>query len=157
MKYSILYVLAVAFVFFLGSIVFAAGDAPAYLKGGTITVTLKDGKSYKFSADEYAVVKRGAESVPLIILMPDPAQSHKKSVPVATSSSSSKTKNIISIGLVRSNRGFSVDHGSNVVSVTQKKEFAGSIMYQRNIQDELYLGGRVDANSGAEVNLGLGF
>lgn len=42
----------------------AVGPAPEYLQGGTITVTLKNGKTYTYSADEYAVVKRGAKSAP---------------------------------------------------------------------------------------------
>ena len=40
----------------------AVGPAPSYLQGATITVTLKNGKTYTFSADEYAVVKRGEET-----------------------------------------------------------------------------------------------
>jgi hypothetical protein len=36
-------------------------EMPDYLKDGTITVTLKDGSSYKFSTNEYMVVKRGVK------------------------------------------------------------------------------------------------
>lgn len=41
----------------------AVGPAPEYLQGGTITVTLKNGKTYTYSTDEYAVVKRGSKSI----------------------------------------------------------------------------------------------
>ena len=36
----------------------AFAEQPAYLKGSTIVVTLKDGKQYTFSGDQYKVVSR---------------------------------------------------------------------------------------------------
>lgn len=35
-----------------------ASDMPSYMKDGKITVTLKDGRKYEFSTNEYMVVKR---------------------------------------------------------------------------------------------------
>lgn len=43
----------------------ASSDQPEYLKGATITVTLKNGKTYTFSADEYKVVARRSDAVVL--------------------------------------------------------------------------------------------
>lgn len=37
-----------------------AEDIPDFLKDSEITVTLKNGKTYKFSGNEYKVVKRGS-------------------------------------------------------------------------------------------------
>lgn len=37
-----------------------AQEAPEYMKGAVITVKTKDGKEYKFSGDEYAVVIRSS-------------------------------------------------------------------------------------------------
>lgn len=37
-----------------------ASDIPEYLRDGNITVTLKDGKKYEFSTNEYMVVRRGS-------------------------------------------------------------------------------------------------
>ena len=39
-----------------------AGEMPGYLKGATITVTLENGKTYEFAAEEYMVVKRHSET-----------------------------------------------------------------------------------------------
>tara|TARA_R110000868_G_scaffold66014_4_gene196982 strand:- start:2258 stop:2689 length:432 start_codon:yes stop_codon:yes gene_type:complete len=39
-----------------------AEDIPAFLKDSEITVTLKNGKTYKFSGNEYKVVKRGSKA-----------------------------------------------------------------------------------------------
>jgi hypothetical protein len=43
----------------------AQEEVPAYLKDSVITVTLKDGKVYTFSGNEYKVVKRGSKAKPV--------------------------------------------------------------------------------------------
>jgi hypothetical protein len=48
--------IALLLIFIAGS-VFAA-DIPSYLEGGTVTVTLKSGKTYSFQSDEFKVVPR---------------------------------------------------------------------------------------------------
>ena len=45
-------------LFLLVSLSAFAQETPSYLKDASITVTLKNGKQYKYSANEYAVVKR---------------------------------------------------------------------------------------------------
>lgn len=132
---------------------FAVGPAPEYLKGGTITVTLKDGKQYTFSADEYAVVKRGTDS-PKVML----AEQQKSEKPIeAPAKQQEAHKNIVSVGVIRSTRGFNVSEGPSTVEVTSKKEIGASLQYQRRVTDKVYVGGQVDSNQGVGVNVGLGF
>jgi len=131
----------------------AVGPAPEFLKGGVITVTLKNGKTYTYSADEYAVVKRGAKKAEK---QDEETQKETKEV-VAQTAPTKDDKNIISIGLVRSQRGFNTAMNGSTVDVETKKELGASIQYQRQIKDGLYLGGRLDSNSGAEISLGKGF
>lgn len=51
-------------LFLLGISIIAASavaaDLPGYMRDGKIVVTLKDGKSYEFSVNEYMVVRRGS-------------------------------------------------------------------------------------------------
>jgi hypothetical protein len=131
---------------------YSVGDAPEFLKGGTITVTLKDGTQYKFSSDEYAVVRRGENSAPSLPLT-EQKQQELPSRPAAQEAH----KNILSVGLVRSNRGFSVSNGANEVNVESQKSIGGSLQYQRRVTDEVYVGGSIDTNQGVGVNVGVGF
>lgn len=58
-----------AFILFVCLIAFNARAShdgmPAYLKDAHITVHLKNGKVYVFDANEWKVVKRGAEAIPV--------------------------------------------------------------------------------------------
>lgn len=140
---------------------FAVGPAPEALKGGVITVTLKDGKVYTFSSDEYAVVKRGVEGN--TVSEAELKQTAKNAFEAGKMVSEGKTrstqvnKNIISVGVVRSQNGLDYTHDATTHVISTQYEIGASLMYQRNFFKDLYLGGRVDTNSGAEVNLGLGF
>ena len=128
-------------------------DQPAYLKDAVITVTLTDGKTYTYSANEYMVVKRGAKKAEKQV---EETQKENKEVaaqPVPTKDD----KNIISIGIVRSQRGFNTAMNGSTVDVETKKELGASVQYQRQIKDGLYLGGQIDSNGGAGVSLGKGF
>lgn len=129
-----------------------ASDAPSYMKDGTITVTLKDGKSYTFSSNEYMVVKRGSSELTL-----SPESEPQETKTQARPETTAISKNIVSVGVVRSTRGFDVAQDGSHVAVESKKELGISLQYQRNVKDNVFVGGRVDTNSGAEVNVGVGF
>lgn len=60
---TIYFIIGFILVTFLSFAAFAHHDeAPAYMKDGTITVTLKDGKSYTFSTNTHKVVLRGVHN-----------------------------------------------------------------------------------------------
>jgi hypothetical protein len=123
---------------------------PEYLKGGIITVTLKDGKTYEFSADEYAVVKRGSKSL-AIMGIPEVVRS-------APETQERRHRHIISGELVFSNSGrLKTESTASTVNVETKKRIGVGAQYQLGITDDLYLGGRIDTNGGAGLNLGVGF
>jgi hypothetical protein len=130
----------------------AVGPAPKELQGGVITVTLADGKVYTFSSDEYAVVKRGTEDKVFTISEGDSiAKIHYNAGKEAQS------RNILSLGAVRSKRGLDIKETASTVDVETRSKLGASIQYQRRIKDNKYLGGRVDTNNGVEVNVGIGF
>lgn len=144
-------ILMIIFITLFSLSALSVGPAPEYMKGGTITVTLKDGKTYTYSTDEYAVVKRGPKSVesekPAAVAL---EKAPEQSVQAAH-------QNILSLGLVRSKRGLRVSETASTVEVENKKEIGVSVQYQRLISDDLYLGGQIDTNQGVGINLGVGF
>lgn len=130
----------------------AVGPAPKELQGGVITVTLKDGKTYTFSSDEYAVVKRG--SAPSAA--PEEEKQVAKQVPAAPEAEK-RHKNILSIGVVRSQKGFETEMTASTVDVTTQKKLGAQLQYQRNVTGDLYFGVQADTNGGVGVSAGKGF
>lgn len=129
----------------------AVGPAPKELQGGVITVTLKDGKTYTFSSDEYAVVKRGSKTD---LNLAD-AKEKKQTLP--PQEDVYPHKNIISVGLVRSQNGFNIGANPNTISIETRDQIGGQIQYQRRVDKTVYLGGQIDTNGGFGANVGAGF
>ncbi len=132
-----------------------ASEVPAYLKDGTITVTLKNGKQYTFSANEYMVVKRGAKSPKLEMAQKEVEVlqgklQHEMAKP-------KRLKHIVSGEVVHSNARLQNDREANSVNVRTKKDIGVGLQYQYNIYQDMYMGGRLDSNGGSAINLGLGF
>lgn len=131
-----------------------AEDVPAYMKDAEIIVKTKDGKEYKFSGNEYKVVKRGSSTttIPFIVSTP-------KLVPVQSSNEEkvSRHKHIISLEVVRSQHGFDYEVTGSTHTVSTKYETGVGLMYQNNFHKDWYLGGRLDTNSGGALNIGHGF
>jgi len=136
-----------------------AEDVPAFMKDAEITVKTRDGKEYKFSGNEYKVVKRGntaaVKTIPFIVSAPN-CSDHEVQVAQRDETRSSH-KNIISVEAVRSQYGFDYSATGSTHTVSTQYRLGVGLQYQRNIHKDLYLGGRLDSNSGAAVNLGLGF
>lgn len=130
----------------------AVGPAPKELQGGVITVTLKDGKTYTFSSDEYAVVKRGAAPS----AAPEEETQVAKQTPVVPETEK-RHKNFLSIGVVRSQKGFETEMTASTVDVTTQKKLGAQLQYQRNVTGDLYLGVQADTNGGVGVSAGKGF
>ncbi len=131
-----------------------AEEVPSYLKDGTITVTLKNGKQYTFSANEYKVVKRGDKApemrIPVIVYSESKQQESKPAEP-------KRLKHIVSGEVLQSNGGLNTSESGNSVTVKNKRQIGVGLQYQYNIYQDLYMGGRIDSNGGTGVNLGVGF
>lgn len=139
---------------------YAVGPAPKELQGGVITVKLKDGKTYTFSSDEYAVVKRGTEvkAAPKVDLTEIAATNLELGKKIGEQKAKDEQpKNIVSVGVVRSKNGFDTEMTNSTVDVKSRKDFGLSGQYQRRFNEKGYLGIRGDTNGGAEINLGVGF
>lgn len=133
-----------------------AEDIPTYLRDGVITVTLKDGKQYTFSANEYKVVKRES-SAKISQVTTASKQAQEQVNQSAQPEVAKRHKHIVSGELVRSKNGLDTTTRSNEVDIKTKKELGVGIQYQYNVYEDLYMGGRVDSNGGAGINIGVGF
>lgn len=132
----------------ISSTVFAQ-QVPDFMKDGVITVKLKNGKTYSFSTNEYKVVSRKSQ---VKAVKPD-------SLPIITKViiNPNKIRHIVSGEIVRSNGDLDTTTSANEVEVRSRRQLGLGIQYQYNFQDNLFLGGRVDTNGGAGINLGAGF
>lgn len=131
-------------------------EVPAYLKDGTITVTLKDGKSYKFNSNEYAVVLRKPKQD---VIIPVIAKVEQKEMPVSKPAPELPYyKNRVSLlagyGL---NGKQSVSSGPNNVDVEQKKGIVGGLMLQHDLNREYHILGEALTNQTFMFGFGKGF
>ena len=97
-----------------------AEEVPAYLKDSVITVTLKDGKTYKFNGNEYKVVKRGSKAK----LVPEVR-------PVVVQAPAPKRNRITVHGGVGFD-GLNTQLASNSVTIKQDKEPVFGLSFSRN-------------------------
>lgn len=130
-----------------------AETAPEYMKDAVITVKTKDGKEYTFSGNEYKVVKRESKVVTIPFIVTTTTTQEIQSSP----EQQARHKHILSLELVRSKNGFDEQMTSSTVDVKSRYGLGLGLMYQNNFHKDYYLGGRIDTNSGAGVNLGVGF
>ena len=128
-----------------------AQSTPEYLKGGEITVTLKDGKSYKFSADEYAVVKRNTKSAP------SPAPAEPKNTEVVSAPRSEAHKVIVSLELARGQKGIQTSDSSTKTTIEAQSQYGLGVQLQLRVTEDVYIGGRIDANNAGAISVGKGF
>ena len=127
---------------------FANETPPDYLKDGTITVTLKSGKTHTYSTNEYMVVKRGKKQAKV---EKEPVVARK------VEKNQKRLKHIVSGEVLESSRGLSESTNATSTTVRNRRKLGLGIQYQYNVYDDLFLGGRIDSNGGAGLNLGVGF
>lgn len=131
----------------------AVGPAPKELQGGVITVTLKDGKTYTFSSDEYAVVKRGQEPTLQVTKLEDDTEEKLVLPPEEVVGH----KNIVSVGAVYGKNKLKTSETGNKFEVESGRTLGLQLQYQRRMDDKVYLGGQADTNGSVGVNVGVGF
>lgn len=129
-------------------------EAPEYLKGATITVTLKSGKTYTFKSEEYAVVPRSQ--------MGQNVEYKDKYIAVERKIKSKQLvknrKNRV-FGMI--GRGATGDmnvstNGTNF-SVEQDEGLVLGIGYQRSFTETLNLGIIIQNNKSTSISIGTDF
>ena len=142
------------FIMFMLSVKAEATEAPKYLKGAEITVTLKNGKTYTFKSEEYAVVPRNGMGQ-VVVLQNQLASVAKK---IERKELVKNKKNRI-YGLIgRGNTG-GLDTSTNGsrYETTQDVGTVGGIGYQRKLNETINAGVQVQNNGTTSLSLGLDF
>lgn len=129
-------------------------ETPAYLKDGTITVTLKNGKSYTFSSNEYAIVLRKPKSSMIIPVIGSVEE--KPIVKQAPELPYYKNRVSLLVGYGLTGQQ-SVSSGPNHVDIEQKKGAVGGISLQRDLNKEYHIIGVGTTNQTFMLGVGKGF
>jgi hypothetical protein len=124
-----------------------AQEVPEYLKGAKISVTLANGKSYSFSSEEYAVVKRSLKK----------EESKPEQAPAVP-----RRRPKRSTAIVHGGAGFDghkVTSSSNSVTVEQKLApvFGVTLGTELSEDSNLSIFGSVFTNSTVTIGIGAGF
>ena len=130
----------------------AAEEIPAYMKDGTITVTLKSGKTYTYSLNEYKVVKRGSglpaghEAI---------VELHKKVVEL--SENQQKKNRVRLMGGYGPSGKLESSVGASSATVKTETGVIGGVGYDRMLNKDISVGGQVQTNKTILLNVGKDF
>lgn len=126
-----------------------AFPVPKELEGAVITVTTRDSKIYKFSANEYKVVRRTIKK-PLAL---------KPELPVTevirTEVVEQRHASILSVYAVQGQHGLDFKTNGNTTEVSTVNRVGLGAMYQQRLGD-IYMGFGGDSNRNLKVMFGVG-
>jgi hypothetical protein len=122
-----------------------AEEAPDYLKDAEIVVRLKNGKEYKFSANDHKVVKRGVKASKTSKVTK--SSENKKEAP-------KKNRVYIQSGFGPNDLKYKVY--SNHTTVKHDSDFLYGVSYSRDVGN-FSLMGSIYSNSMVTFGLGVGF
>lgn len=117
---------------------------PSYLEGAIVTVTLKNGKTYSFKSEEYAVVKRDQMGQAEEEQASPRSKKEKKNRVYATAGH----------GL---NGNQDVSKSGNVHSVSPSSGARVGAGYMRKVSDDLNLGVQIKTNGDIDLTVGTDF
>lgn len=133
-------------------------EMPKYLEGATVTVTLKNGKTYEYKSEDMAVVKRANLGV-----HKNEAKQTRKAL--ATVAKKIKNKKLVKnkknriYGLIGYGNTGSLDVSTNGSTYETKhsRGAVGGIGYQRKVSEDLNLGVQVQTNGTTSLSVGTDF
>ena len=127
----------------------AMAEMPAFLKGGTVVVTLKNGKTFTYKSEEMAVVKRANMQLP-IVKATVKALKEERIVP-------NKKNRIYVLGGFGSTNKLEASTNGSTYEIKQKQGAVGGIGYQRKISQKLNVGVQVQTNGTSSLSVGTDF
>lgn len=129
----------------------------AYLKGGVITVALKNGQSYKFSSDEYMVVKRhGPAAAPVDIAADDEVGTDEAVLIMLGEAAAEQPYRFTLHGGIGPN--YEIYRKSQYqVIVREKKEFVFGASLSRKVSKDASVTGTALSNDTYLLGLGMDF
>jgi hypothetical protein len=140
-----------AVILFLLSTTLYAYPVPKELVDAEITVKTRDGLVYKFSANHYKVVKRGAVKSPTLVPVPLP-------IIVKIKESTPKKLNRFSLMAgIGPSQLLKVTNGDTYKRFAVKRELLIGLSYGRLLTDELSVGATIISNESVLLNAGFDF
>lgn len=134
---------------------FAEDVPPSYLKDAVITVTLKDGKVYTFSANTHKVVERGQTQK---ITEDDVGDAFEDGFYAgAEHVVDNRKKNRITVHGGVGFNGHNVKESGNQVEVTERRAFVFGASYSRDVYKDFSLSGTVLSNDTFLLGVGKDF
>lgn len=140
-----------------------SAEMPEYLKGGTVTVTLKDGTQYTFSSDEYMVARRDQANDRVVAAYAQGARTGAvagaaavKEVMEAEAAKANKKWRASVMGGVGSD-GLDTKMTSNSVEVTERQQFVYGFGLSYKVHGDVSVGGQLLSNKTYTLGVGLDF
>ena len=128
-----------------------------YLEGATVTVTLKNGKTYTYKSEEYAVVKR-ANMSKNIYAAAEVKQARKIIKKVEKGELVKQKKNRVYIlGGYGSTGKLETSTNGSRYETKHEKGAVGGVGYQRKVNEKLNLGIQVQTNGTTSLSIGTDF
>lgn len=124
-------------------------EMPKYLKGATVTVTLKNGQKHTFKSEEYAVVKRENMQLPVVAKIAKALQ-QEKIVP-------NKKNRVYLLGGYGSTGDLKSSTNGEIYEVKHKKGVVGGLGYQHKLNQKLNVGVQVQTNGTSSLSIGTDF
>ena len=141
--------LIIALLLGFASMVSYAEEAPAYMKDGKIVVTLKSGKTYEYSTNEWMVVRRGAKKLVPVDVAASPDQRHF----AEPEHNKNRVRLMGGIGPV----GLKDQQIGSRLHIETKYGLVGGLGYDRQISNKFSLGVAGYTNGTARLGVGLDF
>jgi hypothetical protein len=123
-----------------------AQEVPKFMRDGIITVKLKDGREYKFSTNEWMVVRRGKRKL------------KEESIPVITVINKAEIqKNRITVRVGSGLYGLQSSSSANVVKIREERKAIFGLGYSRKLNEDFSLGASILSNESVTLDLGLDY
>lgn len=129
------------------STIASAEELPAFMKGATISVTLKDGRTYQFKSETHKVVPRLGD------MAAAPATSRSKRKPEEAKSGKNRVRLLGGYGRT----GLATENNGSTVTVRTSSGLVGGVGYDRMISERWSLGGQALSNGTYTLGVGLDF
>lgn len=148
------YIIVLLIGFMIGIELANATEKPKYLEGAEITVTLKNGKKYKFKSEEYAVVKRD-QMLSSLKIKAELAEVKEK---IKTKKLVKNRKNrIYVLGGYGNTHKLETSTNGSTYETKNKKGFVGGVGYQRKVTEKVNVGIQAQTNGTGNLSVGLDF
>ena len=128
-----------------------AEEPPAFLKDASIVVTLKNGKQYLFSANQWKVVPRLDKET--LVCTRDELKCTRDTLDITETAMGNRVRFVGGFGP----QGVDISKSATEITVSNKTEPVFGLGYDRKVSKRFSLGGQFISNGTYTLGLGLDF